>query len=181
MTTLIVGRFHQLSDADVASRELLRAGFPKQAMSLVYVNPHGQHAIHPVGGDTDESPGTHEASSGAMTGAAGGLGAGTLVGVATLPALGPVGPLLGAAVGAYTGALVGALRSMDENETHEPGAAPPREPGMLLAVAVGTPAQRENAIEILGEHTAEMEEIDGTLRDGDWLDFDPLRPGRTIG
>ena len=127
MTTLIVGRFQQLSSADFAVRDLGRVGFRKPEMCLVYVNPHGQHAIHPVGGDADESPGTHEAGAGAMTGAAGGLGAGTLVGVATLPALGPVGPLLGAAVGAYAGALVGALKSMDENETQEPGSPPPAE------------------------------------------------------
>src|SRR3569623_975270 len=100
MTTLIVGRFQQLSSADSAVRDLGRVGFRKPEMCLVYVNPHGPHAIPPEGGDMDESPGTHEAGSGAMPGAAGGLGAGTLVGVATLPALGRVGPLLGAAVGA---------------------------------------------------------------------------------
>lgn len=181
MSTLIVGRFQQLSSADSAVRDLGRVGFRKPEMCLVYVNPHGQHAIHPVGGDLDESPGTHEAGSGAMTGAAGGLGAGTLVGVATLPALGPVGPLLGAAVGAYAGALVGALKNMDENVAQEPDSPPPREPGMLLAVAADAPARRDSAIEILSEYADEVEEIEGTLRDGDWVDFDPLQPGKTIG
>lgn len=180
MNTLIVGRFRQFSDADTAARELERTGFLKPDMCLVYVNPHGQHAIHPVGGDTDESPGTHEAGSGAAAGAAGGLGAGTLVGTATIPVLGPAGPLVGAAVGAYVGTLVGALKNMDEDETHEPGSPPPHAPGILLAVVAETAIQRENAIEVLGEHADEMEETDGTLRDGDWVDFDPLRRGRAV-
>jgi uncharacterized membrane protein len=182
MNTLIVGRFHQLSDADTTSHELWRAGFLKREMCLMYVNPHGQHAIHPAGGDEDESPGTHEAGSGAMLGAAGGVGAGTLIGVTTLPALGPVGPLLGAAVGAYAGALVGALKNMDAPD--DPGQPEteilPREPGILLAVAVETPAQRASAIGILGQFAEAVEEVDGTLRNGDWVDFDPLLPGKPI-
>ena len=98
MKPIIVGRYNQQREAEYASRELLRAGFPLSEMSLFYVNPEGQHAIYPVGGDEDESPGTHDAKSGAMRGAAGGVGAGALVGVATIPVLGPAGPLLGAAV-----------------------------------------------------------------------------------
>ncbi|WP_296816486.1 hypothetical protein [Thiobacillus sp.] len=74
MSTLIVGRFQQLTSADSAVRDLGRVGFRKPEMCLVYVNPHGQHAIHPVGGDVDESPGTHEAGSGAMTGPPAGWG-----------------------------------------------------------------------------------------------------------
>ena len=187
MNTLIVGRFHQFRDAETTSRELLRAGFLRRGMSLFYVNPQGQHAIHPVGGDEDESPGTHEAGAGAVRGAVGGVGAGALVGVATLPALGPAGPLLGAAVGAYAGALVGALKNMEEpDEQRDPvdangkQAVAPRKPGVLLAVAAETPAQRASAIEILGERAQEVEEAEGTLRDGDWLDFDPLTPGKVI-
>ena len=115
-------------------------------------------------------------------GAAGGVGAGTLIGVTALPALGPVGPLLGAAVGAYAGALVGALKNMDAPD--DPGQPEteilPREPGILLAVAVETPAQRASAIGILGQFAEAVEEVDGTLRNGDWVDFDPLLPGKPI-
>ncbi len=180
MTTLIVGRFQQLSDAEATSHELLRAGFSKQEISLVYVNPRGQRDIHPLGGDADESRGTHEAGSGAMGGAASGLGAGAVIGVATLPVLGPVGPVVGAAVGAYAGSLVGALNKMNKVETHESGAAPSRKAGILLAVAVGNPAQRETAIEMLRKQAVAMEETDGTLRDGDWVDFDHLKCGTPI-
>lgn len=189
MNTLIVGRFHQLSDAQSSSRELWRAGFLSREMSLLYVNPHGQHDIHPAGGDEDESPGTREAGPGAVRGAVGGIGAGALVGVATLPALGPAGPLLGAAVGAYAGALLGALKNMEKPDEHldqaeiavDPSAAgEPRKPGVLLAVAAETPAKRARAIEILAQCAQEVEEAQGTLRDGDWVDFNPLIPGIVV-
>ena len=118
MSTLIAGRFSQQTQAENASAELLRSGFPLRDMSLFYVNPQGQHDTYPVGGDEDESPGTHKASTSAMQGAAGGVGVGTLIGAATIPVLGPAGPLLGAAVGAYTGSLVGALNNMKKSDAH---------------------------------------------------------------
>lgn len=195
MTTLIAGRFSQQEQAENASARLVRSGFSPRDMSLFYVNPQGQHDLHPIGGDRDESPGTHHASSGAVVGAAGGVGMGTLVGAATLPVLGPAGPLLGAAIGAYTGSLVGALNTMKKHEEHDENAdvahqqqqtesphqgaeshdehAHPRKAGVLLAVAVATPEQRASAIEILGSTALEVEEAEGQLQDGQWTDFDP--------
>ena len=188
MRTIIVGRYNQQGEAEYASRELLRAGFPLSEMSLFYVNPEGQHALYPLGGDEDESPGTHDAKSGAMRGAAGGVGAGALVGVATMPVLGPAGPLLGAAVGAYAGSLVGALNNMEETEQRAdpvregdaPGDVHTHKSGYVLAVAVDTSGKREDAIEILGERAQEVEETEGTLENGDWADFDPLAPCKVI-
>lgn len=188
MKTIIVGRYSQQGEAERASRELLRAGFPVGEMSLFYVNPEGQHAIHPVGGDEDESPGTHDAKSGAMRGAAGGVGAGALVGAATIPVLGPAGPLLGAAVGAYAGSLVGALSNMEETEpkTDPVGESSTSDDvkalksGVVLAVAVGSSEERDYAIEILGERAQEVEETEGNVQNGDWIDFDPLAPCKVI-
>lgn len=191
MTTLIAGRFSQQEDAENASARLVRSGFSPRDMSLFYVNPPGQHDLHPIGGDRTESPGTHHASSGAAKGAAGGVGMGTIVGAATMPVLGPAGPLLGAAVGAYTGSLVGALNTMKKHEEHNEQAdmaqeqvasdeqahssesMHPRKAGVLLAVAVATPEQRADAIEILGSTALEVEEAEGQLQDGEWTDFDP--------
>ncbi len=189
METLIVGRYSQLAEAENASRDLLRAGFLARDMSLFYLNPQGQHALYPVGGDEDESAGTHEARSGAVRGAVGGVGAGTLVGVATMPVLGPAGPLLGAAVGAYTGSLVGALNNMEEPDAHGDPARDsnesdadnqPRKAGVMLAVAVATPAERDYAIEILSERAHQVEEAEGLLQNGEWVDFDPLAPCKVI-
>ena len=187
MTTLIAGRFSQQTQAESASAELLRSGFLPRDMSLFYVNPQGQHDLHPVGGDEDESAGTHHASTGAVLGVAGGVGLGALVG-ATLPVLGPAGPLLGAAVGAYTGSLVGALNKMDKTEEQIEVAekniaedeVQPRKAGVLLAVAVATPEQREHAIQILSATALEIEETEGNLSNGHWVDFDPRAPIKTV-
>ena len=190
MKTLIVGHYDLQDEAEIAARDVLRAGFSPNETSLFYLNPQGQHALHPVGGDEDESPGTHDAQSGAVRGAAGGAGAGVLVGAATIPVLGPAGPLLGAAVGAYTGSLVGALNNMEEppetpaDTAHGNDAADPeneaRKSGYMLAVAVNTAMERKYAIEILGERAQLLEETEGNLQNGEWTDFDPLAPGKVI-
>lgn len=191
MTTLIAGRFNQQDHVEAAFNELLHSGFARQDMSFFYVNPQGQHGTYPIGGDEDESHGTHQASGGAMRGAAGGVGVGTLVGAATLPVLGPAGPLLGAAVGAYTGSLVGALNNMkkSEEQVDENNELPPatdsddtheRKAGLLLAVAVKNPEQRASAIQILSESALELEEAEGVLNNGQWIDFDPLKPIKTV-
>lgn len=197
MTTLIAGRFIQQDEAENASVQLMRSGFSAQDMSLFFVNPQGQHDLHPVGGDEDESPGTRQASGGAVVGAAGGVGVGALVGAATLPVLGPGGPILGAAVGAYTGSLVGALNTMKKHQEQEEvtGDAPPneddagmsnsdathpRKAGVVLAVAVATPEQRANAIEILSAAAEELEEAEGVLQNGQWVDFDPRDPIKPV-
>lgn len=191
MATLIAGRFSQQDHVEAAFNELLHSGFARQDMSLFYVNPQGQHGTFPIGGDEDESHGTHEASSGAVRGAAGGVGVGTLVGAATLPVFGPAGPLLGAAVGAYTGSLVGALNKMEKSKEHidKQNDAPPeanpdelheRKAGLLLAVAVKDPEQRANAINILSASALELEEAEGTLNNGQWIDFDPLKPVKSV-
>jgi hypothetical protein len=187
MDTLMIGLFREQSEAEFASTELLRAGFAPEAMSVFFVNPQGQHGLHPIGGDEDESPGTHEASSGAAGGALKGGGGGALHGAHTRPIMGPPGPVLGAAVGASGGSLVGALNRMEEpapapSETRTSETAPdtPRKAGLLLAVAVPGPGQRDSALAILRQHAEEVEESTGVMRDGDWIDFDPLRPKKLV-
>lgn len=189
MDKLIVGLFHEQVRAEAASAELLQAGFGRESISVFYVNPQGQHALHPIGGDEDESPGTHQAIGGAAAGGVVGGGAGALLGALTLPVLGPAGPVLGAAVGAYGGSLVGALRKMEEPGTEDDGAVAveepsiedvPRKAGILLAAAVRAPAQETRALDVMRRHAEEVEEATGELRDGDWVDFDPLRPKKLV-
>jgi len=208
MKTLIVGRFSRYDQGETAVLALQQAGFSADEMSLFYINPQGQHDLHALGGDEDESAGTHHAGSHAVASAAGGVGIGGLIGLATLPVLGPAGPLLGAAVGAYTGSLVGALGGMkqseeaagdiaDRNANNLPPPEPAigrdaeiapssanevaaRQPGVMLAVAVATAGQRAEAETILGRYAYQVEQSAGDLRNGDWIDFDPLaRPGQT--
>jgi uncharacterized membrane protein len=183
MSMLIVGRYAQQGEAENAARQLTQAGFSPAEMSLFYVTPQGQHGLFPLGGDEDESPGTEEAKPGAARGAVGGAGAGALVGAAAIPFLGPAAAAAGAAVGAYTGSLVGALKNMEDREGNAgdaEGELEPRRAGVMLAVVAVTSAERTRAIEILREHAEEVEEAEGTLRNGEWLDFDPRAPVKPV-
>jgi hypothetical protein len=187
MSMLIVGRYAQQGDAENSARKLTQAGFSAAEMSLFYVTPQGQHGLFPLGGDEDESPGTEEAKPGAVRGAIGGAGAGALAGAAAIPFLGPAAAAAGAAVGAYTGSLVGALKNMEEvegeaeaNADDTEGELQPRRAGVMLAVVVVTSSERTRAIDVLREHAEEVEEAQGTLRNGEWLDFDPRAPVRLV-
>jgi hypothetical protein len=60
---------------------------------------------------------------------------------------------------------------------HESSAPPADElpkASLVLAVAVETPAEREDATKILGGRAQVLEETEGTLQDGDCINFDPL-------
>lgn len=209
MKTLIVGRFVRYDQGETAAYELQQAGFSTDEMSLFYINPQGQHDLHWLGGDEDESAGTHDAGSNAVASAAGGGGIGGLIGLAALPVLGPAGPLLGAAVGAYTGSLVGALGGMKRSEvaveivarnannlpapepamqrdaeispTSEADEVAARQPGVMLAVAVATAEQRADAETILRRYAYQIQQSEGDLRNGDWIDFDPLATPEQTG
>ena len=204
MKTLIVGRFARYDQGETAVNAFQQAGFSVNEMSLFYINPLGQHDLHSLGGDEDESAGTHDAGASAVAGAVGGVGVGSLLGLVALPVLGPVGPLLGAAVGAYTGSFIGALGGMKQSEeaateitADNPKNLPPaesailrdaeidstasdatevspRQPGVMLAVAVATAEQRADAETIMGRYAFQTEQSQGDLRNGDWIDFDPL-------
>jgi hypothetical protein len=189
MTTIIAGRFTRQDAAAEAVERLIGAGFPREDVSSFFVNPAGQHDRYPIGGDEDESPGTHAAGPGAATGAAGGGGVGIALGAAAIPILGPAGPAAGAAIGAYIGALVGALDNLeskgngngngngDGRVAPRADVAPPRRSGMLVAVAVPDTARCTTAVDMLRVAGAdELEHAEGTIRDGEWIDFDPLQP-----
>jgi len=49
-----------------------------------------------------------------------------------------------------------------------------RQPGVMLAVAVATAEQRADAETIMGRYTFQTQQSQGDLRNGDWIDFDPL-------
>ncbi|QJR13446.1 hypothetical protein [Usitatibacter palustris] len=174
MSTIIAGRFENRDQADAAVMRLRDAGVDEQELSVLAVNPPGQHDQYPIGGDRDESPGAKTADSGAAKGAAVGGAVGLAVGAATIPVLGPLGPIAGAGVGAYTGSLVGALNGMDSN----PKAPQTRQAGTLVAVNASVTDVEEDAIaRILHETGADpVERANGNWDGGNWSDFDPLRP-----
>ena len=68
MTDIVAGRFEQQTDAQAAVERLLRHGFRRDDVSSFFVNPPGQHARFPVGGDRNVSPGARGAGVAAISG-----------------------------------------------------------------------------------------------------------------
>jgi hypothetical protein len=192
MTPIIAGRFEQDSQAQAAMAALRRGGFDAEDVTVFFVNPPGQHASYPIGGDRDASPGATHAQSGALKGAAVGSAVGIGVGLAAAPLLGPGALLAGAGAGAYAGSLVGALDDMEEKpagasaDNHAGSVAtaespsdtaPVRSGGMLVAVRAVEFAKRVGAVNVLrAEGAHHIERADGTWQAGQWIDFDPLKP-----
>jgi len=177
VATIIAGRFQQQSAVTDTIDELERAGFPRERISAFYVNPAGQHDAYPIGGDHGHSAGAKESDKGAAMGAA----AGAAVGVAATPFLGPVGTVTGGLVGAHIGGLVGGLSKMKEKgDTGDAAqdvenATPVRHSGMLVAVAVDDQEHHDHVINLLRSLGAsDIERAQGTIENGDWVDFDPL-------
>lgn len=124
MDVNVVGLFDTHSQAELAVRELLAAGFDSRAISLVGSNAAGTVVRQTV----DESG--DMASEGAVTGAASGLLVGGLLGLlagATVLAAPPVGFVIagpiaglitGAGLGMVSGGLLGALIGLEIPEEH---------------------------------------------------------------
>jgi hypothetical protein len=165
MATIIAGRFEQQAQVQDAVGALLNAGFTEDKITSFYVNPPGQHDAYPIGGDREISPGAEETPKGAVTGGV----VGAAIGVAATPIAGPAGP----ALGAYVGSLVGSL-----TETHEKDESPPVRPsGMLVGVSVPDGPHEAHAIYVLRQVEArDLERAEGTIENGDWVDFDPVTP-----
>ncbi|MCC7644229.1 MULTISPECIES: glycine zipper domain-containing protein [unclassified Janthinobacterium] len=185
MSRIIAGHFQLQEQIDAARAALNQAGFPDSRISAFFVNQPGQHDLHALGGDRDMSPGAKETPKGVVEGVAVGAAVGAGIGAATTLATGPLGPVVGALVGAHVGSLYSFNKMKDAGEPEANGDGngdgngenrrQPRHPGMLIAVALGSPDERERALETLHRLGAEhIEEAEGTIANGDWLDFDPL-------
>ncbi|MEH6499463.1 MAG: hypothetical protein V7751_08735 [Pseudoalteromonas distincta] len=186
MNTIIAGRFELQDQGEEVLRALRGAGFPRDAMTLFYVNPDGQHDIYPIGGDDDDSPGARDADKGALAGGGLGAAAGLAAGAAAAAVAGPVGIAAAVGVGAYTGSLAGAVNSTNEesevDEAAEEGEntrkLTERHAGIHVAVRVdgeGAPDDGQAiAVSTLQSHGAmDIEQAEGLLEEGNWKDFDP--------
>tara|TARA_R110000822_G_scaffold6295_15_gene26672 strand:+ start:1610 stop:2191 length:582 start_codon:yes stop_codon:yes gene_type:complete len=186
MNTIIAGRFELQDQGEEVLRALSGAGFPRDAMTLFYVNPDGQHDIYPIGGDDDDSPGARDADKGALAGGGLGAAAGLAAGAAAAAVAGPVGIAAAVGVGAYTGSLAGAVNSTNEesevDEAAEEGEntrkLTERHAGIHVAVRVdgaGAPDDGQAiAVSTLQSHGAmDIEQAEGLLEEGNWKDFDP--------
>ena len=184
MTHIITGRLQQQDQVQQAIAQLVGLGFPRKHITSFYLNPPGQHDLYPIGGDRDESPGSQEASTGAVGGAATGGVIGAAVGMAGAPFTGGVSTVLGALVGAHIGSLFGSLSQMKEHgetEPEEENTVAVRHAGMIVAVLARNTAREDDAIIVLKNLGADqIERSEGSITEGSWEDFDPLTPPNLI-
>jgi hypothetical protein len=187
MSRIIAGRFETQDAAEAAAAALAQAGFERAEYGSFYLNPPGQHAQYPIGGDAHHDEGTkrsgRRAAVGGAVGGAAGLAAGGIAAAAGEPGYVPAAVIAGAGVGAYVGSLQGALSG---TRGGDPAKATPDEPverpaGVMLVVCVDREGMRATAVEVLRRQGAmDIEEADGVWRDGMWQDFDPTAKPRLV-
>jgi hypothetical protein len=151
-----------------------------------FVNPPGQHAQFPIGGDQYADANSSKADTGAIAGAAVGTAVGTAAGVAAalaVPGLGPALALGVIGVCAYTGSLAGALSRLGQRDTADTNPASPGRPaGVLVAVRVLSQRAEDVALDVLRQEGAlDIERKQGIWDAGEWKDFDPVAPPKLVG
>lgn len=183
MSVIIAARFGTFEQAQGAANALMNKGVHSDELHTFYVNPPGEHARLPGGGDRPSDPDAAGAGYGAFGGAAllGVVGAvaGALVGFSLGSSWLPVAG--GAGLGAYLGSLVGGLSILGREKPVDSSLPPKppathgvRPPGVLLAVRVDTQSHQTVA-DILRQHGGiEIERAQGRWEAGQWEDFDPL-------
>ncbi|WP_213309228.1 hypothetical protein [Paraburkholderia sacchari] len=181
MSKIIAARFTTFAAADSARERLLTSGLIEEDVAEFYVNPSGQHARYPIGGDEYADPQARPAG----LRASGGGAIGAVVGAAAAAVLTfmlfhsflmlPVAALVGAYIGTLIGALLLTRGSSSANEPGSKARSHERESGVLLAVHVNSGMQAR-AVRVLRETNGQDVEIaSGLWQDGRWTDFDPTR------
>ena len=176
MAMIVAGRFTTFDDAQGSARCLYDRAFGADDVSIFFLNPGGQQARFPIGGDAYADAAARPGGRGAMAGALRGLLAGGMVGLGVYAAGWREGlvPAIAALAGAYVGALGGALGRMRERAAEDAGTLE-RDSGVMLAAHV-TEASAETAEAVLRATGAtSIERVDGDWQDGRWCDFDPAR------
>nr|WKF60762.1 hypothetical protein HUO10_005284 [Paraburkholderia busanensis] len=86
MSLIVAARFTTFPVAEDAAQKLFNSGYVEEDVTLFFVNPRGQHARYPIGGDTSTDSGAKDAPTGAGVGVTIGAVAGAVVGVAIFAA-----------------------------------------------------------------------------------------------
>ncbi|RFU44648.1 hypothetical protein [Paraburkholderia sp. DHOC27] len=185
MSLIVAARFTTFPAAEDAAQRLFNSGFVEEDVTLFFVNPRGQHARHPLGGDTGTDANAREAPKGAGKGVTIGAAVGAVVGVGIFAFFSApmLVSLIAAGVGAYVGSLVGAMshtRSGGVLGRRDPPDQEIRESGVLIAVHV-TPDSQYDAARILRDAGgAAVERATGRWQQGRWADFDPTQPPKPL-
>lgn len=179
MSLIVAGRFTTFAQAETAASRLFENGFLPEDVTLFFVNPRGQHARFPVGGDRFVDPQAARTPLGAGKGSVIGAAVGAALGVAIFTAFAsPFVVLIAAAgIGAYVGSLLGAM-----THTRGGGKVPGREvqreardSGVLVAVHVSPDSQQSAARVLRDSGSLEIERAHGKWQHGRWADFDPTK------
>lgn len=183
MSVIIAARFKTFEQAQKAASALISNGVNSDDLHTFYVNPSGEHAQLPIGGDQLSDPASTGAMHGAFGGAAilgvAGAAIGSLIGFSLGNSLIPI--VIGAGLGAYVGSLVGTVsmlgrkKPVDLSRTPKADVTPNTRPsGVLLAVRADT-LHLKSLSDMLREHGGiEVERAQGHWQAGQWQDFDPL-------
>ena len=185
MSVIVAARFTTFPAAESAAQRLFNSGFVEEDVTLFFVNPVGQHARFPIGGDIGTDAGAAEAPKGAGKGVTIGavVGAAVGVGIFTLFAAPVLVSVIAAGVGAYIGSLVGAMSHTREGGRlgrHTPRHDETRDSGVLLAVHVSPDSQYDAARLLRDAGGTAIERATGRWQKGRWADFDPTRPPDTM-
>jgi hypothetical protein len=191
MAQIIAGLFSDQTQADQALEALSAAGYGAEDVTSFYLNPPGQHAQYPIGGDAHHDEGTKKsgktAAAGGAIGGVTGLAVGTVAGAAAEPGLAAAAALAGAGVGAYVGSLAGGLKGTEPGDPDKATIEEPVERADGIMVAVRTdrlgsdPGQEDRAIRILHDlGAADIERATGEWMEGTWVNFDPRRTPQLV-
>jgi hypothetical protein len=185
MARIIAGRAETQAQADRAIAALRSAGFPASDITSFYLNPPGQHAEYPIGGDAHHDEGTRHsgktATAGATIGGVTGAALGAAVGAAAEPGVTAIAGIAGAGVGAYVGSLAGGLTGARGGDAERANLEEPveREAGMMVAVRIE--GNEEAAIQALrAQGVRDIERATGEWSNSSWVDFDPRRTPELI-
>lgn len=177
MAMIVAGRFTTFDQANLVASRLYDRSFRPSDVSVFFLNPTGQHAKFPIGGDVDADaaarPASRGAAQGVIAGGAFGLALGALLYVAIWRFW--LVPVVGMMAGAYLGAFLGALRRMRSRERVSAKQAGMRDAGVILATHVSE-STADTAIAVLRDAgAAEIEQANGVWEGGEWRDFDPVQ------
>lgn len=183
MTMIVAGRFTTFDEAEGGARRLYERAFGPDDVSIFFLNPGGQHARFPIGGDVYADSAAKPGGRGAAVGAMRGLLIGAVAGLIVYA----IGwrywfvPAAGALMGAYLGAFGGALGRMRGQQAEGKGTLAKSESGVILAARV-TPTTANTAEDVLRATGAtSIERVEGDWHDGEWRDFDPVRRPDQVG
>lgn len=177
MAMIVAGRFTTFDEAEGGARHLYERAFGQDDVSIFFLNPGGQHARFPIGGDVYADTAAKPGGRGAMIGATCGLLIGFVAGLIVY-ALGARYWFMVAScalAGAYLGAFGGALGRMRGEQAEGKGTLAQSETGVILAARVtrDTANAAEDVLRATGAESIEC--VEGDWQDGRWRDFDPVR------